>query len=62
MILIRLQELRLNDTKNLEGIKFDINKPYAIKIVSDVEIIVQYSRLTSYGGKFSLMTKMGYST
>jgi len=57
----RCKHLRLNDPKNLGGYKLKANKPYAIKLVSDVEIIVQYSRLTSNNDKFTLMTTIGYS-
>lgn len=57
----RCKHLRLNDPKNLGGFRLDVNKPYSIKLESDIDIIVQYSRLTSYNDRFSLMTTMGYS-
>ena len=53
---IRLDKIR---SKNGESIPRDI--PYAILLESNIEIVVQYSRLDTSSAEMALMTTMGYA-
>lgn len=51
---LRNIHIRLNDV----GIPYET--PYGIKVESDVEIVVQLSRMSISKNKYALMTTMGY--
>jgi hypothetical protein len=57
----RCLHLRVDDPTQIGGAVIPFDTPYGIRIVSDVPIVVQYSRMYATTHNISLMTTMGYS-
>ena len=56
----RTRHLRLDKPEQIGGFKVPVGVPYAIRVRSDVPIIVQYSRLDTTQTQCTLMTTMAY--
>ena len=50
----------MDQLKDKEGNGVPIDVPYAMMVESDVEIIVQYSRMDTTQAEMALMTTMAY--
>lgn len=57
----RTWHLRLDDPKNLGGVELPREVPYAIRVRSDVNIVVQHSRLDVTQSNMALFTTMGWT-
>lgn len=57
----RCLHLRVDDPAQIGGAVIPFDTPYGIRIMSDVPIVVQYSRMYATTHNISLMTTMGYS-
>jgi hypothetical protein len=56
----RTRHIRLDKPEQLNGTKIPIGVPYAIRVRSDVPVIVQYSRLDTTQVQATLMTTMAH--
>lgn len=56
----RTNHIRMDQLKNEKGDRVPLGVPYAIMVVSNTEIIVQYSRMDTTQAEMALMTTMGY--
>lgn len=56
----RTHHIRLDRLKDEKGDGIPQGVPYAIMVESNVEIIVQYSRMDTTQAEMALMTTMGY--
>lgn len=56
----RTLHLRLDDPKALGGVELPRLVPYAIRVTSDVNIVVQYSRMDTSQVNLTLMTTMAW--
>ncbi|NLM09299.1 MAG: hypothetical protein GX213_00635 [Clostridiaceae bacterium] len=56
----RTNHIRMDQLKDKEGNGVPIDVPYAMMVESDVEIIVQYSRMDTTQAEMALMTTMAY--
>lgn len=57
----RTRHLRLDRPEQMGGFEVPVGVPYAIRVRSDVPVIVQYSRLDTTQKQCTLMTTMAYS-
>jgi hypothetical protein len=57
----RTHHVRMDKLRNAEGKPVPQDKPYAIRLESDVPVVVQYSRLMSSQPELGLMTAFGYT-
>lgn len=57
----RGKHIRMDKLKDMHGAGVPIGVPYAMMVRSDVEIIVQYSRMDTSQAELTLMTTMAYS-
>ena len=57
----RGKHIRMDKLKNMNGDGVPVGIPYAMMIRSDVDIIVQYSRMDTSQAEMTLMTTMAYS-
>jgi len=57
----RTAHVRLNDLKNRKGEKIPLAKPMAFLVESNVNVIVQHTRLDTSQTALALMTTMGYA-
>lgn len=57
---LRTHHIRLDKLKDASGREVPRGVPYAIKVVSDVPIVVQHSRLDTSQEALALFTTMGY--
>jgi len=56
----RTHHVRMDRLKNTDGEGIPAGVPYAMMIRSDVDVIVQYSRMDTTQAEMALMTTMGY--
>ena len=56
----RTHHIRMDKLKNTEGKSVHMDVPYAILIESDVDIVVQYSRLVTAQSEMSMMSTIAY--
>lgn len=56
----RTHHIRLDKIRSVNGEQIPRDVPYAILIESNVEIVVQYSRLDTSAAEMALMTTMAY--
>lgn len=56
----RTNHIRLDKIKNRQGEGVPSGVPYAMMITSDVDVIVQYSRMDTTQAEMALMTTMAY--
>ncbi len=56
----RTRHLRLDKPEQIGGYSVPVGVPYAIRVRSDVPVIVQYSRLDTTQTQCTLMTTMAY--
>lgn len=56
----RTKHIRTSWLNNDDGEQIPKGVPYAMEVISDQPIIVQYSRLDSTQNELALMTTMGY--
>jgi hypothetical protein len=56
----RTVHVRLNSLKNRQGEAIPIAKPMAYKVESNVNVVVQHTRLDTSQTALALMTTMGY--
>ena len=56
----KTNHIRLDKLKNSAGEGVPAGIPYALMVRSDVDIIVQYSRMDTTQAEMALMTTMGY--
>lgn len=56
----RTHHIRMDKLIGINGEKVPIDMPYAILVESDVEIVVQYSRLDTTQSEMALMTTIAY--
>ena len=56
----RTNHIRMDRLKNDSGDGVPAGIPYAMRIRSDVDMIVQYSRMDTTQAEMALMTTMGY--
>ncbi len=56
----RTNHIRLDKIKNADGAEIPRNTPYAILVESDVEIVLQHSRMDVTQAEMTLMTTIGY--
>lgn len=56
----RTRHLRLDDPETLGGIVLPHGVPYAIRVVSDVPVTVQHSRLDTSQAALTLMTTIAH--
>jgi hypothetical protein len=56
----RTRHLRLDKPEQIGGFRVPVGVPYAIRVRSDVPVIVQYSRLDTTQTQCTLMTTMAY--
>jgi hypothetical protein len=56
----RTRHLRLDKPEQIGGYTVPIGVPYAIKIESDIPVIIQYSRLDTTQVQCTLMTTMAF--
>lgn len=57
----RTRHLRLDKPEQIGGTMLPIGVPYAIRLTSNVPVIVQYSRLDTTQVQATLMTTIAYS-
>ena len=57
----RTHHIRMDKLKNTNGASVPHDTPYAILVESNVEIVVQYSRLDTSQKEMALMTTIAYS-
>lgn len=58
----RTKHIRTTWLKDEAGNTIPKGVPYALEVISDIEVIVQYSRLDSTQNELALMTTMGHSS
>jgi hypothetical protein len=58
----RTHHIRLDQLTDSEGVEVPRGVPYAIKVDSNVPIVVQHSRLDTSQEALALFTTMGYAT
>ena len=56
----RTRHLRLDKPEQIGGFRVPVAVPYAMRVRSDVPVIVQYSRLDTTQTQCTLMTTMAY--
>ncbi len=56
----RTWHVRLDDPKSLGGVELPRLVPYALRVTSDANIVVQYSRLDTTQVNLALMTTMAW--
>ena len=56
----RTKHIRMDRIKNKDGKSVPVGVPYAMMVVADTEIIVQYSRMDTTQPAMALMTTMAY--
>jgi hypothetical protein len=56
----RTRHIRMDQIKDGDGRGVPVGVPYAMMVESDVEIIVQYSRMDTSQAEMALMTTMAY--
>jgi hypothetical protein len=56
----RTNHIRMDKIRNEEGIGVPRGVPYAILVESNVEIVVQYSRMDTTQAEMALMTTIAY--
>ncbi|NOZ28056.1 MAG: hypothetical protein GXP39_08395 [Chloroflexi bacterium] len=56
----RTRHLRLDQPEQIGGVEIPIGVPYAIRVRSDVPVVVQYSRLDTTQTNMALMTAIAY--
>lgn len=56
----RTNHIRMDKIKDKNGNSVPMDVPYAMMVESDVEIIVQYSRMDTTQAEMALMTTMAY--
>lgn len=56
-----VQCFRTNNTEHMNGHKIEYNMQYAMKIESDMRVIVQYGRLDNRQVNLAYYTTLGYS-
>jgi hypothetical protein len=56
----RTRHIRLDRPEELNGFQVPLKVPYAIRVRSDVPVIVQYSRLDTTQQQCTLMTTMAF--
>ncbi|MBC7333177.1 MAG: hypothetical protein H5T85_01750 [Actinobacteria bacterium] len=57
----RMFDFKVNNPDEFGGFKMPEGKPYSLVLISDLPIVVQHSRLVSFGECFSLFTTISYS-
>lgn len=57
----RVRCLRMNNPDDLSGYRIPLEKQYAMKLASDVPVVVQYGRLDTRQANMAFYTTMGYS-
>lgn len=57
----RTHHIRMDKLIGKNGERVPVDTPYAILVESDVEIVVQYSRLDTTQSEMALMTTIAYS-
>ena len=57
----RTHHIRLDRIRSKSGKPIPRDVPYAILLESDVEVVVQYTRLDTSAAEMALMTTMGYA-
>jgi hypothetical protein len=58
----RTNHIRMDMLVSINGEKVPQDVPYAVKVVSNTEIIVQYSRMDTSQSEMALMTTIGYKS
>lgn len=58
----RTVHIRINALKNGKGESIPTGAPFALRVKSDVKVVVQHTRLDTTQPALSLMTTMGYPT
>jgi len=56
----RTFHIRLDKPEHLDGVQLPLDVPYAIRVRSDVPVIVQHTRLDATQINLALMTTMAY--
>jgi hypothetical protein len=56
----RTHHIRMDKLKNKDGLPVPVDVPYAILVESDVNVVVQYSRLDTAQAEMALMTTIAY--
>lgn len=56
----RTHHIRMDKLKNIDGKSIPMDTPYAILLRSDVEIVVQYSRIMTSQAEMGLATTIAY--
>lgn len=56
----RVRCIRLDRPEDISGVKIPYRTQYAMRLTSDVPVIVQYGRLDTTQPNYSLYTTMGY--
>ena len=56
----KTHHIRLDKIKSKSGEQIPRDVPYAILVESNIEIVVQYTRLDTSAAEMALMTTMGY--
>ena len=56
----KTNHIRLDKIKDEDGNKIPIGTPYAIKVVSNIPVVVQHTRLDTTQAEMALMTTMAY--
>ena len=56
----RTHHIRMDKLKNKDGISVPKDVPYAILVESNVNVVVQYSRLDTAQAELALMTTIAY--
>lgn len=56
----RTNHIRMDKLKDHDGNSVPMGVPYAMKVESDVEVIVQYSRMDTTQAEMALMTTIAY--
>ena len=57
----RCYHIRLDDPAQLGGVMIPFDVPYGIRIRSNVEVVIQYSRLYATTPNVSVMTTIAYA-
>jgi Uncharacterized protein conserved in bacteria len=57
----RTHHIRMDRIRSVNGESIPKDVPYAVLVESDVEIVVQYSRLDTSAAEMALMTTMAYA-
>ena len=57
----RTHHIRLDRIRSKSGSPIPRDVPYAILLESDIEVVVQYTRLDTSAAEMALMTTMGYA-